>query len=294
MSICCVGTKRAINPLNYHLYLCLHSTSWNKFIQHSDLCNQGCRVYLRRGIHMEVKCFVSQRCTGAVHDVQAKAPLPHLCALWLCIRMCRVVFQSLSWPSPLFLPQASHCVCVCAHQQTVCPVCSWLVCVCIEFSLCGTLDGQLARKLPHGFWAFMCHLCSHLHVENTLIKLMFVWMAPTYLTLHREQPLSQFQLYAVWHEILQDQAPEDCLCLQLHAILQIIHWLIRAQTESMQALCIPSFWNKGVASFWNGGKGSCLSSDYKLSFHWSNGNIWTNFSCKSCCFRAFHEINKEN
>lgn len=73
---------------------------------------------LEEGIHTEMNRLVSLPYTGAVHDVLAKAPLPHLFALWLCIKMCRVVFQSLSRPSPLFHPQASHCVCV-----LVCSVC---------------------------------------------------------------------------------------------------------------------------------------------------------------------------
>lgn len=120
----------------------------------------------RKRICTKQDCFVSLSSTRAAHDVLAKAPLPHLFTLWLCIRMCLAVFQALGWPSPLFSPPGiilrvhtgvhlcvRHCsfsrgalfyntVCmkkkltaVCVHQLNVCTACSSLVCVCPEFSL---------------------------------------------------------------------------------------------------------------------------------------------------------------
>lgn len=114
------------------------------------------------------------------------------------------------------------------NNSKIC-ACSSLVCVSHQFSLCDTLTDSKQVASPHMF-------SLGLHVLFTVIENVFKIHSPEPDVLVRSQhvPLSQshfhserqiieFQLQSVWHEILQDQAPEHCLYLQLHATLQIMH-----------------------------------------------------------------------
>lgn len=79
-------------------------------------CSENCNPSWFMGLEERNLYKDELLCLSALHRscFCCKSPLPHLFALWLCIRMCHVMFQSLGWPSPLFLPQVSYCACLLA------------------------------------------------------------------------------------------------------------------------------------------------------------------------------------
>lgn len=84
------------------------------------------------------------------------------------------------------------------------------------------------------FSPFFIYTSTHLLFNTKLFTIRFMCTGNIF--------LYEFPMYWVSLEILQDQATEGCLCLQLHVTLQI--------TQLYQhSPCISTFLSKGVATF---------------------------------------------
>lgn len=89
--------------------------------------------------------------------------------------------------------------------------------VCPQFSVRATLfNEKLIYTSTHLLFNTKCFTIRFMCTGNIFLHFTF-----------REQQLYEFPMYWVSLEILQDQATEGCLCLQLHVTLQITQWLIR-------------------------------------------------------------------
>lgn len=95
--------------------------------------------------------------------------------------------------------------------------------VCPQFSVRATLFNEK-----------LIYTSTHLLFNTKLFTIRFMCTGNIF--------LYEFPMYWVSLEILQDQATEGCLCLQLHVTLQI--------TQLYQpSPCISTFLSKGVATF---------------------------------------------
>lgn len=189
---------------------------------------------------------------GAVHDVLAKVPLPHL---FCPLALHKDVFESLSRPSPLFSPL-------------------WIHTVCLQSCVCFTVACARGFVFTYNLYVACFLSCCHSNVQSPFNWTRYSCKVPTcsFLPLSPSQAAAAAQWVSSGVSLAWDPAGRGLTGLSVLAATcylrdnALTHTTMLANHRAFSAFLL-----KGVASFqtqaWDASSSVEMISDYWLSVY---------------------------